>query len=63
MIALDWTTTSSARGRTAEKTMRVAERLRHLEMVVSLADYKLHRFARGFDRRDSQMIHQRTSVR
>ena len=32
--------------------MRVTELLRHLEMVVTLADYKLHRLARSFDCRD-----------
>ena len=32
--------------------MRVTERLRHLEMIVSFTDYELHGFARGFDGRD-----------
>src|SRR5438093_11395225 len=51
MIAAEPAGASSARERHGEKTIRVAERLRHFEMVVSLADYQLDRLARRFHRR------------
>jgi hypothetical protein len=38
--------------RAPHETVRVTEGLGHFVMVVSFTDYKLHRFARRFDRGD-----------